>query len=203
MEAFDMTEMDDELYSLINRTDKECASCGEPIHYTDEVFLLSVVRPIISVEGVLYEMMQAEDGDFLYEPRILSLECWEELEETLREWVADQPPILDPRSVLECSACESGIQQGETLGLVQFGEVHCSQRTPDGVPTSIFESYDNDPKNVCIACLRLLNSELCNLWDGTVQQGTECKEGTSIRCWRNGCQGQELCFNDISKWDIA
>lgn len=198
--AFLIEDEQEEMSRLIYRTGIECARCGDDVHYTDEVFLISIVRPTISVEGVIYEMLQADDGDFLYEPRTMNLECWEEAVEELRERMEDIPPILDLRAVLECSICESGIRTGESVGLIQFGEVHCSQRRPEDASTNTFETYDHDPQVICLSCIRLFNEDVNCLWEGDVQEGDECKEGTYLRCWREGCEGVHDCKNKT--WDF-
>lgn len=201
--AFNILSEDEQedLSRAVYRTGVECASCGENIFYTDEVFLISIVCPIISVEGVIYEVLQADNGDFLYEPRIMNLECWEEVEEELRNKVEDIPPILDMRAVLECSVCESGIRERESVGLIQFGEIHCSQRNPNLSSTNTFETYDNDPDIICLSCIRFLNDEVNTLWNGDVQEGDECREGTYLRCWRQGCEGAHDCKNKMRGFD--
>lgn len=184
---------DGSLATYINRTGIECAKCGESISYTDEVFLLTVVVPIITPEGVIYEPLSSEDGDFMYAPQVFDLMCWEEIEEDIRERVQDVPPIIELRAILECSICESGIMQQEALALVSFGEIHCSQRCPNNTATNTFQLYDSDPKHVCLSCLRIIDEEIVTMWEGEVQQIDECRQGTHYRCWRYGCVGSSNC----------
>lgn len=178
-------ETNDELFKLINKSEHTCDKCGSSIQYTDEIYMLQVVQPYIQSGQLLFAPVQAEDGDFLYEPCFLEFMCWEEVEEDMREKMEDHPPILDDFAILDCAICESGIRQWEYSGLAVYGELHCSKRSPDGNPTSIFDSQDPSPVVFCIACLKKIDESI-ELWDDVDQNG-ECSEGTFIRCWRYGC----------------
>jgi len=180
-----LTEENDELSRLINKSEHSCDKCGDSIQYTDEIYMLQVVQPYIQNGELLFGPVQADDGDFLYEPCFLEFSCWEELEEEMRDELENQPPILDDYSILDCAICDSGIRQWEFSGLAVFGEMHCSRRTPEGAPTSTFSAQDPSPTVFCISCLKKIDDKI-ELW-GEVEQNGECSEGTFIRCWRYGC----------------
>lgn len=180
-------EDDFDLVRAVTKSSQECAECSDRILLTDEVFMITMVRPYITDEGLTLLPDEAEDGDFSYEPRFLELECWEKIEEELREQLEDTPPIEDPQAILECDVCASGIRMGEMAGLASFGEIHASKRCPDGIPQETFVQYDPEPIILCTACMQYLNKNILELWDGTVQESNECEEGTAYRCWRYGC----------------
>lgn len=189
---------EDDLDRVLRKCGEDCAACGDELLYMDEVFLLVIVYPAVTPDGsFVLEPAVADDGDFLYAPRFLSLECWEELYEDLCGRFEDTPPLLDNRAVLDCSSCGSGIRLGELLCLATFGEIHCSQRSPDGVAASSFEELDTEPCVICISCLRLINDDINGMWEGDVQQDNECPDGTAMRCWRYGCPGGPHCINGV------
>lgn len=181
---------DSSLSEYVNRTGEECARCGDHIGFTDEVFLMTVVSATVDISGLVYMPLASEDGDFLYEPRLFDLYCWEDVHENLQRAKEDVPPLLEPRSIIDCSVCESGIMQGESLALIAFGEIHCSNRCPNRKTTNTFASYDKEPLHICLSCLRYLHDNECSMWEGEVQQDDECVDGTYSRCWRYGCPGQ-------------
>lgn len=187
-------DKDGSIAHFINRTGIECSKCADDVGYTDEVFLLTVVSPMVAPEGVLYQVLTSDDGDYLYEPQVFDIICWEEVEEDARNAAADVPPVLEPRAILDCSICESGIMQGETMALATFGEIHCSQRAPNRKSTNTFKVYSNEPRIVCLSCLRYIDEDVVTMWQGEVQQGDECREGTHQRCWRYGCFGGDYCM---------
>jgi hypothetical protein len=186
-------DVDDHSRRLYYKCGELCARCGDTLIYTEEVYMLTVVRAVVSVEGIFYEAVVSDDGDYLYEPRFMSQECWEHVEEEIRESTMDEPPIEDPKAILECAVCEGGIRNGELLSLATFGEIHQSNRNPDGESNKTFDTYDSNPNIVCIPCLHVMNNDICSIWDGQVQNGNECQQGTKARCWRYGCPGVYSC----------
>jgi len=189
----EQTDEDDELFRTIMKTEHNCSACDDPLCYTDEVVVIKVVAPSFENGLFTYADAEADDGDFLYEPRFADYGCWEDAANEVGELVEDLPPIEDPAAVLLCKLCSSGILLGELMGLVTMGELHCSQRSPDIASTTIFEAQDPDPVTICIVCLRKLSDEFLDLWD-SVGQGDECEEGATIRCWRLSCPGAAACL---------
>ena len=184
-------EEDDEI-GWIFETDHACAKCSDAILLTYEVYLLRVVIPVVSTDGGLeYMDVEAEDRDYMYEPRYFEFGCWEDVRDNLREDLENAPSIQDDKAILDCGICESGICRGEYLGLATWGEVRCSQRMPEGEATHIFELEDISPFPICISCLSKMNDEIC-LWDDPVDQEGSCDEGTHQRCWRQGCM--DVCL---------
>ena len=169
-----------ELAAQVYKSGHHCHGCMDAILYTDEVYLLQVVYAQVSEQGL--ELIQLPQ----YEPLFLDFSCWENLEEDLYEKVEDTPPILDDYAVLECSVCSSGIRALEVMGLATYGELHCSQRVPNGILSTTFETVDQTPTVICISCAKLANDEILELW-ADLRQGTECDEGVYFRCWRYGC----------------
>lgn len=178
----------------VNPTEHSCASCGEAISYTEEVFLLSVVQAQLINGRVEYYDLLDDEGDFAYTPYFFEFSCWESIEEDLRDRAKDVPPIMDELSLTECAACESDIRPWETMGLISFGELHSSQRTPAG-PTTVFADM-GDKHHICIACLYVLN-DVGQFWVNSMNQGypgyRTCEEGIHARCWRmSTCSCREL-----------
>ena len=197
MGLYGSIEEDDEMDIEWSPTGHHCStSCGEPISFADEVFVLTIVVATLTQEGLYYSPAVTNDGsDFLYEPCFFCVDCWESVLEMLEESKQDEPPIADEHSVLACRICASGIRAGEVLGLTTFGEVHLSKRAPNGESnTPTFRTMDTQPKAICIGCLDVLNRDIINgLWRGRVTQSEECQEGTHMRCWRHGCSATGHC----------
>lgn len=180
-------------------TDFSCTTCGEPIPFADEVFVLTIMLVQMTERGVQYSPLLFEDGDFLYEPHFFCFSCCENNKEELEGLVRDMPPVEDNYSILDCSACKSGIRSGEVSALITHGEIHLSKRSPNGESGgSRFTCMDDDPTVICISCVNRLNKDVVDeLWYEYVKQYKECSEGTQIRCWRNGCPAdeEESCAN--------
>ena len=190
------SEEDEEFLRLAMRTEHDCANCGDKICYTVEIVVITVVVPSVENGEVVFATAEADDGDFLYEPRFLEYECWEDVVDEVYSLLCDNPPIEEPSSITVCRICESGVCAGELCGLATKGELHCSSRMPEGVATTTFDPQDPKPDVICISCLNRLCKEYLDLWD-SVEQGDECNEGVDIRCWRHGCPGKENCILGI------
>jgi hypothetical protein len=164
-----------------------CASCGETLHYTEEIFHISVcyavnngtetiIAPYICDEGEF-------EGDYYYEPLFFEFSCWEDVMEELREMVDDAPPVNHKDELLACDFCKCSICEFENFATAYIGEVHVSKRMPNGMPASIFETISK-PYIICIGCLNLINDHSIDLWDEELSQTGECQECTHARCWR-------------------
>lgn len=174
-------------------------SCQEGIPFAEDMVMLMVCELKLTEQGLSYEPLSADDGDYLYEPVHFCLACWENTEEELRELVRDVPIVEDVYSILDCPICGSGIRQGEVVGLATHGNIIVPRHCPNGESgASTFCSLDNDPTPICIGCLNQLNTDITDLWDDRVTQSTECSEGTYQRCWRYDpnslqCKEREQC----------
>lgn len=168
-----------------------CAHCGEDIHVTDEIFLLQVVYAGYDEQGNFnHFILQNSEGDYIHEPQFFHLGCWEDLWEDFELLIEDMPPLMDPEphlQIAECYGCKSSVRAYETAGLLSFGELRRSRRSPDGDSTIYFDPCNNNNKSelICIACLFRLNDELFEMWDDLGHNGV-CEEGLHERCWRNG-----------------
>jgi hypothetical protein len=189
----EVREEDEELYRLVMCTEHECAVCAEKICFTDELVVITVVTMVAGEQGVVYEPLRADDGDYMYEPRFLEFTCWEETVDEIGAQTDDTPPVEDDFAAVRCRTCSSGIRLGEVMGLATKGELLCSPRMPDGVQTTTWDAQDPQPDPICIGCLKLMSDELVDLWE-SVEQNDECEEGTTIRCWRHGCPGKSGCI---------
>jgi hypothetical protein len=168
-----------------------CSFDGEVIEYTDGVVIVLVVRPFL-VDGRLtfYDMKTADEDDYLYQPVIFHARNWDDIQEQYKEFLDEKTPVPCAYPVVNCTFCKSGVQAGEVMGVATFGEVHRSQRNPDlRAYGNHFVNLDRSPSMFCIACLRDLNHEVQTLWEDGVSQNDECSDGTYMRCWRHGCDG--------------
>lgn len=191
-------ELEEQLAGVILGTDHECAACSDKIEVDSEIVCITVVafEPVTLETGevsIRATPVSADDGDFLYEPRFLEYECWEDVVDELYNLLNDNPPIIEDGAVASCRICESSILPNEVTGLATKGEIQWSPRTPEYIATHTFDAQDPRPDAICISCLKKLSAEYLNLWD-SVEQGEECSEGTDIRCWRHGCPGKQACI---------
>jgi len=187
-------EDQEEMFRLVMRTEHECAVCADTICFSDEIVVITVVVAGFDMErGIIFAPAEAEDGDFLYEPRFVEFACWENVIDELYHQLQDQPPVEDECSALSCKVCSSGIRLGELMGLGTKGELLSSPRMPEGVENTTFDAQDPEPDPVCIACLKNLSTNLVDLWE-SVEHNDECDEGTIARCWRHGCPGRSACM---------
>lgn len=168
-------------------------SCGDPIPFAEDVYVISMYTAGVSDAGLQYLPLEADDGDYLYEPCYFCKECWMFVMDELREHVRDTPPVFDDYAFGECDTCSSGIRVGELFGLVTLGQIQVSPRSPDAKATGTFTPMSKDPNIICIACMNLLERDTAELWGGRITQHDECEEGTFLRCWRYGCPANGVC----------
>lgn len=183
-----LDDEDDEVENTIE-SGACCAQCEDPIHLADEIFLLRVVRPFL-VNGELKHFDVLEpNGEFTYEPAFFDFGCWEEEQENLETIQEDIPPVPDEEGMLLCDICRSDIRQGECVGLLNFGEMQWSERSPNNQHTFVFAPLD-EGKHICTACLAHLDNERTNpIWPQDIEPvpGADiCVEGVFTRCWRYG-----------------
>jgi len=168
-----------------------CAYDGELIEYSDGVVVLLVVRPyVIGGQLIFYDLLTEDQGDYLYSPLIFHAKNWDDLDEQFITYAEERTPVplIDP--IVSCRYCQSGIRQGETMGIASFGEIHRSQRNPDlKAYGNRFENMDRNPHIFCISCLMDMNKDIHECWTDGVRHESECEDGTYARCWRSGCPG--------------
>jgi len=188
-------EEDEEEEEEGHPTELVCLHCMERIVTGEDVALFQLVEPWLSKEDgeVKYLILRDDNDEPLVEPVFFDFSCYEELEETIREQLEDEPPNVETHSVLECDYCGDSIRMGERCIAVDIGEVAFSPRTPTlkGVcsPTTTFLAAEGDLWVACLTCARrflsaagIEDSDLEN----TLAQGRECKECTATKCWRHG-----------------
>ena len=197
--AESLIDEDEDTELLDTPTDLRCVQCGDVIHLTEEIFLLRIVLPFSTASGLMQYDVLNDRGDYKYEPAFFCFSCWEEENEDLQEKQEDVPPVRDSLGVISCDVCHSDVRQGELVGLVEFGELHWSTRSPNFRHTHTFDSLSND-KHICIACIHHLDtSRLQPLWPGEIEPTpgvAVCTEGIFERCWR---YGNCTCLNRVCK----
>ena len=177
----------DSLEEVITKTSLKCGYCGDYLHLVEEAWELRIVQPEIGPENIIMRDALGPNGVGHYIPHFFEFMCWEKAEELLEELWEDVPPISDDFALLECDLCRSHIREWETMGLVRFGELHCSPRNPDGETSYQFEPMGTD-RHICVGCLTHVNDEL-DLWEEGIEgmPGIEvCRDGIFERCWRKG-----------------
>lgn len=166
-----------------------CASCKEDIKLTDEVFLVSIVLPIMS-NGVLtcFDVID-ERNTYKYPPIFFCFECWESELEDVRTVQEDVPPMVAHDGVIRCDVCNSDVCSGESVGLIQFGEIRLTGRRPNNTLSASFQVLA-EPEHFCIACLtHLEDNQREPFWHGEIEPVPDlevCVEGIFERCWRGG-----------------
>lgn len=171
--------------TLLQPTGHVCADCAEDIVYSTETVRLQVVEAqLVNGRMHTYPVIDEHDlhGDFLFEPFVFDITCWENLLEAVKEDLADVPPLLDPHSPFECSCCGSGIREWEYAGAFTIGEFRVSKRAPNGV-YGPWLAEDTAPELICMACLSNINEDHIDMWEGLSQHG-ECTECIAVRCTR-------------------
>lgn len=170
-------------------TDRVCAQCGEPLLFTEEVWLLTIVLPHIHENQLLLTPCLDDEGEFLYDPYLVHFSCWEEIEEDLREEVENTPPIVDGLAPLRCKICESSIREWELAAAFSLGELHVSKKSPEPTGRGIAFVPSGEPDLVCLYCMHLINEDHLEFWENGVAQEGECADCLHIRCWRSTAAG--------------
>jgi hypothetical protein len=166
-----------------SRTEEVCASCGEAICFTDEVYLVQMAQgqQVPNIGPEIYIVLD-DEGDFLYSPHFIHLECWEDITDEVLETVRDMPPETCNDGVLDCCLCASDILAWEFFVTATLGEMEVSDRQPDGEGATKFRANGN-PDIYCLACIVRVNEEELELWNELTQAG-ECSSCIQERCWR-------------------
>lgn len=168
-----------------------CIKCDEPIYLTEEIVIFKVVRPYLdpATRQVFFQDCDRR-GVLLEEAAVHCFTCWEETNEEADLACEDVPPVTHPDGLCTCDNCGSDINEGETMGIATYGEIHWASRCPDGNPTPAFEPLA-DGKHMCIACLTNLDLEYIRPDFGAhldVREqapNTACSIGLPERCWRH------------------
>lgn len=185
----DVVEEDDDDEELFEPTGCFCAQCENELEMVEEVFLLRLVQSQV-IQGALHHNdILAPDNNYKYAPAFFCFDCWEELVEEIRGHQDDSPPVVDQAGIILCDICESDVLPGELVGLAQFGEIHWSDRAPNGLHSPVFVDM-NDEKHICVGCLQLMQEERNDLiWPDELEPvpGFDvCEDGLFARCWRHG-----------------
>jgi hypothetical protein len=196
----DEDEDDDEDVDTDECTGVLCAHCGAELMLAEEIFLLRVVQAEQTTNGVQHVDLLNDAGDYMYAPAFYCFDCGEEVLEDLRELQEDAPPVVDDAGVIECDACRSDVLLNETVAILQFGELHWSERAPNGEPTTKFVDMQND-YHICIGCLKHMEDGRDEpLWDVPLEPkpGLQvCLDGLYERCWRHGnCDCHKMTAGD-------
>lgn len=195
MEVPDDELEDSEVFYELYKSEHECPSCSDQIMLVEEVYALWVVQATAE-HGFQVSYAESADGDLLYTPQFFCFSCWETLVEDLLQALAtdNNPPIRHDRGVFDCSLCGSSILPEEYFAQVTVGEIHHSEKVPNKELSFSFHVLTENPQILCISCLKTLNDEVVEMWEGGVDQEDECDHGTHIRCWRNGCE-LDVCIH--------
>lgn len=166
-----------------------CSKCEGEIRVTEEMFVITFVRPYMGELGV--ELIEVyPDGRRIEDAALFCFSCWEETKEDAQEACEDVPPMEEHGGLASCDICKSDILQGETMAVETMGEMHWSQRCPSGDPTIIFEPPDVG-LHICIACVDNMDFEHIRpgFTDRIEVMDSEdfntCHQGLQRRCWRD------------------
>lgn len=173
---------------LIDESEHACPYCGEDIHSVEELRLVQVVYANQLLTGkVEFYALEDEQGNYEHKPYFFHFVCWENVQERLEGIIEDNEPVFgnDDRKIRECDGCTASIYAWETTGLISFGELHRSQRKPNGENTFHFDECNSTPHVLCISCLWHINHEVLEMWE-ELNHNKECVQGTHSRCWRSG-----------------
>jgi hypothetical protein len=167
-----MSTEEEEIAPAIFRSERLCAHCGNRIFYTDEIFLLEIAEAAKEGNELSWEPLYCADGTYQYQPQILHLECWEHLRGQMEECVDDSIQYGAPGGVAKCGICDSHIGAFEAHLVSTFGELHLSQRCPNGQPRERVEKLGEEERT-CLACLVLVSDYLDDWEDLFALYGVE------------------------------
>lgn len=169
-------------------TELICMNCMEPLKTGVDVALLQLVEPWQSpTDGqVHYLVLRDDDDEPLLEPIFFEIDCYEELEETVREQVEEHRPIQEPHNCLECDFCGDSIRMGERCVAIDIGEIAFSPRVPE---TTTFVPAEGDLWVACLSCAGKFVFEAgikAAELEQALSQNGECSDCTESKCWRHG-----------------
>jgi hypothetical protein len=130
-----------------------CPHCDEPVETETELVALE-----ISVFRTADDHPVAKDmnGDYSFPPYLLHRECWEWVEDSARETVADTPVKLV--TSVACHTCRGSLSEDDPCVCATAGELVDSR--VDGLT---FQRQEL-PQVSCLLCLASSIEELFNEW---------------------------------------
>jgi hypothetical protein len=165
-----LTDEEWALQLLINESAHACAYCKEDIHSVEELKLLQVVYvDCVNNETAFYTIDNGW-GEYEYKPQLFHFMCWEEIQEELVDILDGQESLFDPDGpcVCTCNGCAVSINPWEIVGIISFGELRRSKRTPNGESTFYFDDCNSVPDVLCSSCLAATNHEVLEMWTEAV-----------------------------------
>lgn len=185
-------------------TDTTCIDCNKRFRIGDSLHLATIKYAIDP--NTEFDVTDPESGELLYEPLFFDGDCWQEVmcgskeRDGLYDVIADQPPVKNSASIIDCYFCGSGILPFEVYGHIQFGEMRTSPSRPGG---RLFPKFDGTGgvQIMCISCMSHVCESVLQIWDDVGQQG-ECAECQHVRCWREDtCSLECDCHNEEEEED--
>ena len=145
-----------------------CAGCQECLTYTDEIFLLCVSESEQRDGQIVTSPITDASGEYRFPPLILHIECLEELMEQVYQLRGDEPPVECMNGIIFCDSCSSTIGPLEPYVTSTFGELHVSQRRPNGESTDTIEQL-SAPTAICMACMVYVVQDYLEDWDDLLE----------------------------------
>jgi len=195
-----LLDRDEEWLMQGHLTGHSCALEEDNISYGDSVVAVTVGVAKHRSHGIpggyVYAAVDNEASDILYDPRFLLDVSWVDVVSDMVDLDEKVQAGSDPNAVFTCGICASGIYPEEVFVITSMGEIHRSNRAPNGEHGTSTFVPQKDPSPYCVSCIQLMHRHVLALWDEGVKQNEECEYGTIHRCWRQGCQGNgETCPN--------
>lgn len=162
--------------------------CGSALLVKEVVMLIQVVIPQTNeLQQLVYSPFEGAEGAFVYEPFFFHDGCWANIEDSLSSELEEVDCRLehDQYSFGTCDACGKGLRVNEPIALLQMGEFEASSRQPDDAHNQTFKPYVDEPQRFCLSCIRVVNTELMEMWDH-ISYAAECADCTRERNWRTG-----------------
>lgn len=182
-----MTTSDEHWLATIADTGEECPWDNTPVAYGEPVVAISVVMVVDLPQECRLDLVVTDEGenDLMYPPQFYKEASWKELELQLHETC---PKLQSTQGKYTCSYCQDTILNGEVAICLTKGEIHRSQRAPNGERnTNTFYELTDTVQLLCTSCGARAHDEVIALWNEPVAQAEECQQGTVHKCWRSGC----------------
>lgn len=189
-----MHEIDAEDDDPADPTTLMCTECDRTILFLDEVMLLELVVPVPNPDDgtITFQPLVDENGEYTHSPAFFDLDCWDGVEHSLKHDIRHAEIVHHVKGIVVCDICSSDILPWETMARARWGEIHASNRSPNGEDSQVFSTCNCDTEvHICVACTARLPQHVDggqhHMWGQLIppfMDGYACQGGIRSRCWR-------------------
>ena len=146
-----------------------CGGCEDPLPIHGALALVQFVTVTNYAGSFKMDPVLKPDGTYRWLPFWFHRKCWEETQDMIRDEFRDVlPRPARTQCVAVCDTCEADIENGEMIGVIHWGALTLSDRSPDGLDAlEMAMSQVLAPNTLCVPCMAYASRHLLSgRWPG-------------------------------------